>query len=104
MINELTLNDCLIDGCYYSKAEYQMTCNIDDLHTLTEQNIYYVNVNIPDQQEIDTEFDVFTRTYETIDGEKGVQFDLMDTRSGWMYSAVSCDEHFMDLLVAFSKY
>jgi hypothetical protein len=104
MINELTLDNCLINGCYYGKAQFQMTCTIDDLHTLTEQNIYYVDVNIPHHVEIDTEFDVFKRVYKTPEGVQRIQFDLIDTRSRWMYSAVSCDEHFMDLLVAFSKY
>jgi hypothetical protein len=103
MINELTLENCLFDNWYYGKAEFQMTCSIDDLRLLEKQNIYYVDFDIPSVKS-DTIFDVFKRTYETPEGKKGIQFDLIDTSSEWLFSGVSCDPHFIDLLVAFSKY
>lgn len=102
---ELTLNACLIDGCYYGKAEFQMTCTMNDLYGLNEQGIYYVDFNLPHHVEnIDSKFDVFKREYKTPEGEKGIQVDLLDTRSGLLHPAVSTDPHFLDLLVAFSKY
>ena len=102
---ELTLNDCLIDNWYFGKAEFQMTCTMHDLYNLNGQGIYYVDFDIPHHvNNIDAEFEVFKREYKTPEGEKGIQIDLMDTRSGWLYPAVSRDPHFLDLLVAFSKY